>query len=546
MARMRVIPIALAVVVLLFTMTATVGAGDGADAPCPDFFYQDPLPIDDWPVLAAADANTAWAVSLGGLIIKTADGGATWEYQWSDLQAAPDTPPLRDVCAVNTEVAWICGDGGAVLLTEDGGATWQDKSIAVPMQSFRLLGISALNRNVAWVVGQEGSVYRTSDGGDNWVSCPVPGAAQDITGVSALGNLSAWVSGGNNLAAVTTDGGTSWTPRDPAVGNGSAIQRIKAFDADHVYAIGENGNFFRTANGGTSWGLTDLGANHSLCGMSFSDAQHGWVSGTINGEAGYMAVTSNGGQSWTRVDPPQLDEERNVTSIGVGSMDTIWSCTVDGALLRSGDGGGSWARSDTVWTREASAAYALSTRGGRGRLEPAGRYCGPSMAAGPGWSKLPTSTRHCSSVDAADSSTAWAVGVERHHREDGRLRHHLDPAGIGHRRRPQPRRRAQRQRGLGLRQQTRITVSSCIPLTGGAPGRPRMSWRARASPPSRPGCREVWFGSVEEVRNSVTSTAPRTAAVPGRDAYLPRRSRSSTYRILKTSSPSTRTSAWRW
>ena len=139
MGRSRVILIALVAFVLLLAMNTSAGAGDGAGAPCPDFFYQDPLPIGDWPVLAAADANTAWAVSLGGLIIKTADGGITWDYQWSDLQAAPDTPPLRDVCAVNTEVAWICGDGGAVLVTEDGGATWQDKSIAVPSQSFRLL-----------------------------------------------------------------------------------------------------------------------------------------------------------------------------------------------------------------------------------------------------------------------------------------------------------------------------------------------------------------------------------------------------------------------
>jgi photosystem II stability/assembly factor-like uncharacterized protein len=410
MGRFRAILIVLVCLVLLLAMTAMGGAADGTDAPCPDFFYQDPLPTGDWPVLAAADADTVWAVSLGGLIVKTADGGATWDYQWSDLQSAPDTPPLRDVCAVNTEVAWICGDGGAVLLTEDGGATWQDKSIAVPTQSFRLLGISALNRNVAWVVGQDNSVYRTSDGGDSWTSCPVPGISVDLTGVSALGNKEAWVSGSGRLAAVTTDGGTSWTSRDPAVGSNCTLSRIKAFDLDHVYAAGDRGDFFSTDDGGNTWDFADLGANNSLYGMSFRDAQHGWVSGTIDGAAGYMAVTSNGGQTWTRVDPPQLDLERNVVSIGVAGTDTIWSCTVDGGMLRSVDGGSNWARSDTVWTREALSGVCAIDGRSAWTVGDSGTIL-RTFNGGRTWVEQSSHVnKMLSSVDAADSSTAWAVG----------------------------------------------------------------------------------------------------------------------------------------
>jgi photosystem II stability/assembly factor-like uncharacterized protein len=412
MGHVRITLIVLVAVVLVLTMTATVGAGDGAGAPCPDFFYQDPLPIGDWPVLAAADADTAWAVSLGGLIIKTADGGMHWDYQWSELQAVPDTPPLRDVCAVNPDVAWICGDGGAVLLTTDGGATWSNKSISVASQDFRLLSISALNRNVAWVVGQGGSVYRTTDGGDSWITCPVPGAeTQDLTAVSALGNQSAWVSGGNNLAAVTTDGGTSWDRRDPGVGNVSTIQRIKAFDANNVYAIGNAGNFFSTGDGGSSWNLTDLGPKIFLFGMSFTDTQHGWISGSDNGATGYMAITGDGGQSWTRIDPPQLDLERNVVSISAAGTNTVWSCTVDGGLLRSMDSGDSWDRSDTVWTREdLSGVSAIDARsawtvGSSGTIL-------RTFNGGRSWVKQPS---HVSAmlinVDAVDSSTAWAVGA---------------------------------------------------------------------------------------------------------------------------------------
>jgi len=183
--RFKVILLVLAAALMVPSMTGLVGAGGCTQAPCHDFFYQDPLPISDWPVLSAADTDTAWAVSLGGLILKTDDGGKNWQYQWSELQRDPDTPPLRDICAVSPNVAWICGDGGAVLVTADGGETWSDKSISVPAQDFRLLGISAPSGSVAWAVGQDGSVYRTADGGDSWASVPVPGV-QGLLGVSAL------------------------------------------------------------------------------------------------------------------------------------------------------------------------------------------------------------------------------------------------------------------------------------------------------------------------------------------------------------------------
>ena len=407
----RFILISLVVMIMVPAMTVLVGANNGTDSPCPDFFFQDPLPIDDWPVLASADSNTAWAVSLGGLIIKTTDGGANWEYQWSELQRDPDTPPFRGISVVDSNVAWICGDGGAVLVTSDGGGTWSDKSISVASQDFRLLGISALSSSVAWVVGQGGSVYRTADGGDSWASVPVAGV-QDLAGVCALSDQNAWVSGDMNVVAYTTDGGTNWTRVDPAVGRVSTIQRIKAFDMNDVYAIGNSGSFFSTANGGGAWNFTDLGSQIYLFGMSFTDKKNGWLSGTDNYGAGYMAVTSDGGQIWTPVLPPQLAGERNVPSIDTAGASTVWSCTVDGGLLRSANGGGLWDRSDTAWTRaaltsvsaiDARSAWIVGASGTILRTFNGGRTWVTQQSHTP--SQL-------FDIDAVSSSTAWAVGED--------------------------------------------------------------------------------------------------------------------------------------
>ena len=57
--------------------------------------------------------------------------------------------------------------------------------------------------------------------------------------------------------------------------------------------------------------------------MSFADARHGWISGTDDYQDGFMAVTADGGETWTQVYTPLLAGERNVTSIALADGDTV-------------------------------------------------------------------------------------------------------------------------------------------------------------------------------------------------------------------------------
>jgi photosystem II stability/assembly factor-like uncharacterized protein len=399
------------VLLALLLMTGLAGADNGRQAPCPDFFLQDPLPIDDWPVIEAADSNTAWAVSLGGLIIKTENGGQKWDYQWSDLQRDPDTPPLRDLSVFNKNTVWICGDGGAVLLTKDGGNTWARKKINVPATSFGLYGISALSDKIAWVVGINGSVYRTVNGGDSWTSHPVPGG-EELRGVSALSARNAWVSGAANTVYMTTNGGGTWTIKDPAVGKSSDLYGIRAFNNNDVYAIGQAGMFYTTGDGGGTWAFKNLGNNINLFDISFPGRQKGWVSGTDNYGTGYMAYTANAGQDFTVHVPPQLRSEGNVTGISAVSGGTVWSCTVDGALLRTTDNGVHWDRSDTVWTRALlGGVCAVDERGAWVVGDPGAIL--RTFNGGRTWVNQASGVSvPLYDIDAADSSTAWAVGED--------------------------------------------------------------------------------------------------------------------------------------
>ena len=82
--------------------------------------------------VAAVDDNTAWAggSTMQGYstIYHTTNGGATWSRQGD-----PDTVgnvELVEISACNRDVVWIGGGKGVVLRTIDGGQTWQNRSTA--------------------------------------------------------------------------------------------------------------------------------------------------------------------------------------------------------------------------------------------------------------------------------------------------------------------------------------------------------------------------------------------------------------------------------
>lgn len=95
--------------------------------------------------IAAADASHAWAVGLGGTILSTEDGGASWS-----VQASGTANNLIDVACRDARHGCIAGNSGLVLLTLDGGAHWTPESTGT---SQMLWGITQPTGKRGWAVG---------------------------------------------------------------------------------------------------------------------------------------------------------------------------------------------------------------------------------------------------------------------------------------------------------------------------------------------------------------------------------------------------------
>src|SRR4051794_3943436 len=86
--------------------------------------------------------------------------------RWT-TQTSGVTARLRGVSAVSEQVAWASGSNSTVLRTIDGGATWNSLTVTTEKLDFR--DIDAIDENTAYILsigtGETSRIYKTTDAG---------------------------------------------------------------------------------------------------------------------------------------------------------------------------------------------------------------------------------------------------------------------------------------------------------------------------------------------------------------------------------------------
>ncbi len=255
-----------------------------------------------------------------GLFVVTAPR-VDWQPQRSGVTAR-----LRGVSAVSTSVAWASGANGTILRTTDGGASWQPRPIAGTMAlDFR--DIDAFGERVAYVLsigpGEASRIYKTADGGERWDLQFANLDPKVFLDAMAFWNADRGVAfsdsvDGHFVVFTTTDGGRKWN-RVPSDRLPAALDGEGAFAASGTnVAVGERdrawigttaGRVLRTLDGGRTWTIasTPVRADKSagIFSIAFRSATDGIVVGGDFNQpdeaADNAAVTSDGGATWTLV-----------------------------------------------------------------------------------------------------------------------------------------------------------------------------------------------------------------------------------------------------
>lgn len=247
---------------------------------------------------------------------------------WTD-QPSGVTTRLRGVSAVSDRVAWASGSAGTVLRTTDGGATWQ--SMSVPgAEKLDFRDVDAVGEQIAYVLsigsGESSRIYKTIDGGRTWLLQFTNADPKAFFDAMAFWDRDRGIVFSDSVEGQlvilrTGDGGASWSRvlaagLPPALDNEGAFAasgtNVAVYGRDHVW-IGTGAaavaRVLRSADGGRTWAAaaTPLGAGPSsgIFSIAFRDADHGIVVGgdyrKENEAIDNAAITNDGGRTWTKV-----------------------------------------------------------------------------------------------------------------------------------------------------------------------------------------------------------------------------------------------------
>jgi photosystem II stability/assembly factor-like uncharacterized protein len=287
-----------------------------------------------------------------------------WEPQTSGITAR-----LRGVSAASERVVWASGANGTILRSADGGATWQRLTIpGTERLDFRDIDAFPGDGRTAYALsigqGPASRIYKTMDAGEHWTlqfTNDDPKAFYDAMAFwDADRGLAISDSVDGRFVILTThDGGAHWTrvPADtlpPALPNEGAFAgsgtNIAVFGRDLAWigtGASTKSRVLRTSDGGRTWAIADTpivtSASAGIFSVAFRDPQHGMVVGgdyRKEGDAANVAaVTSDGGVTWTL--SPGLSGFRSAVAHLPGS-DRSWIAVGPQGADSTADDGKTW------------------------------------------------------------------------------------------------------------------------------------------------------------------------------------------------------------
>ena len=288
--------------------------------------------------------DLAWAgkrvVAVGerGHILHSEDAGSTWTQS-----PVPASANLTAVWFADAMHGWAVGHVETILRTEDGGDSWQLVHFE-PEEPQPLLDVCFADASRGVAVGAYGVVYTTADGGAVWSQVPfepdpLPGAAKveasedDMDADVDLGfefhlNAIARAPAGRMYIGAeagrlfrSDDDGAHWREL-PSPYDGS-FYGVLPLDGDALLAFGLRGNLWRSEDGGANWAVIQTGTTALLnAGARIDDKTV-----VIVGMAGVVLVSRDGGLSFALT---QQDDRKALSAVVPSG---------DGALIVAGEGG---------------------------------------------------------------------------------------------------------------------------------------------------------------------------------------------------------------
>jgi photosystem II stability/assembly factor-like uncharacterized protein len=320
---------------------ALMSTGDGG------WQWLDPQPQgNDLEAVVALDAHTAVVGGDSGTLLATADGGATWSFHVPGIVGAHVASLSSAGSGGLWAVVWAQNTDHRLLAhSTDGGATWTTKNLG---GSFRM--VEFVDASHGWAVGDDaalrkGGVWSTVNGGLTWKFHAIANK-WGFSSIDFADQSHGWAAGytttdnGGSTGAIfaTGDGGATWHKQSFAA-DSEQMNTVSFVNTDDGWAVGSGsdmggaGTIVATTDGGATWSPQSAGTDWDLSGITFVDAEHGWLP-----EGDSIYATTDGGAGWTAHDAGIA----SVTAVSFANDLDGYAVGAAGGMATTTDGGQTW------------------------------------------------------------------------------------------------------------------------------------------------------------------------------------------------------------
>ena len=336
--------------------------------------------------------GSGWAITERGVRHVTGVGQSWSEAGPSSFRGRIlDSGEAPEVSFTGSAQAWAGAFSGGsstpsatIFRTTDGGNSWTSSTLRLDFGNDEGAGggrVYGLNSTTAWIMAtalssasfERGVLYQTSNAGQTWkrLSLPIVG------GLSFSTATTGWLAGGPSGAALykTLDAGMTWlsvaVPQQSAQSPWrTTVAPPTFFDSLHgmlpiqvrtsEITDGARLYFYATADGGSTWAAAGNPIETTQGGdifvrdaprLSLVDSKN-WFIDLVDG----LRVTHDGGRTWSTVYTTEGDV-RDAFVVSFATTQNGWiylekpispcakgqSCSVRPRLLRTADGGKTWA-----------------------------------------------------------------------------------------------------------------------------------------------------------------------------------------------------------
>lgn len=239
-------------------------------------------------------------------IYRSRDDGRTW----TAINNIPKSQPRANVTSIaidpkNPQVMYATGHGLAVVKSTDGGTTWETKAEGLSGDSIEALAIDTNDSNklYAWVLSD--GLYRSADAGKSWQRISDGPKDQEIRSLASVGYPTGmggiWLYAGLDTGVTKSPDCFCGWDELPNAGL-PENQRVYSLAADPenfktLYA-GMEAGVFKTEDAGETWQLVQEGITDAIVTINPSDPQQVYA---VSSD-GKLSISRDAGQSWQIVE----------------------------------------------------------------------------------------------------------------------------------------------------------------------------------------------------------------------------------------------------